>query len=85
MKLKVANAYSDGSGKHQVLWLAGGYAVVLHEEKQEIFDTLDEAIAKVRVPLTHDPDLLRAWLGGYELPADEDQNWPEIFLVKDEK
>ena len=55
------------------------------EGKEEIFESLEEAAAKAGWNLTQDPDLLRAWSGGYELPADEDHNWPEIFLVQEEK
>ena len=56
-----------------------------HDGKEEIFDTLDEAAAKAGWDLEQDPELVKAWSCGYELPADEDFDWPEIFLVKDEQ
>jgi hypothetical protein len=83
MKLKVANAYRKG--EIVILWLAGGYAVFRHQGQEEIFDTLDEAAAKAGWDLEQDPELVKAWSCGYELPADEDFDWPEIFLVKDEQ
>ena len=83
MRLKVANAYRKG--EIEILWLAGGYAVLRQEGKEEIFDTLDEAATKAGWGLEQDPELVKAWSKGYELPADEDQKWPEIFLVKDEQ
>lgn len=78
MKLKVANAFSNGA--HKILWLAGGYAVYLREGKQELFECLDDAVKQAGVTVEHDARLLNEWAGGYELPADEDQNWPEVFL-----
>ena len=83
MRLKVANAYRKG--EKDILWLAGDYAVLRQEGKEEIFDTLDEAAAKAGWGLEQDPELVKAWSKGYELPADEDHDWPEIFLVKDEQ
>lgn len=83
MRLKVANAYSNG--KHQILWLAGGYAVLMADGKEEIFESLEEAAAKAGWQLEQDTKLLSEWSKGYELPADEDQRWPEMFLVKEEQ
>jgi hypothetical protein len=81
MKMQVANAFSNGP--HKILWLAGGYAVYLKDGKQELFECLDEAVKKAGVTVEQDPRLLKEWAGGYELPADEDQNWPEVFLQKE--
>jgi hypothetical protein len=83
MRLKVANAYR--SGEQEILWLAGGYAVYRHNGKEEIFECLDEAAERAGWHLEQDPELLKAWACGYDLPADEDLDWPEIFLVKEEQ
>lgn len=80
MKMKVANAFSSASGRHQIIWLAGGYAVYLGGGAEEIFETLDDAMTKCDEDVVHDPELLKKWAGGYDLPADEDHDWPEIFL-----
>jgi len=80
MKLKVANAFSNG--EHQVLWLAGGYAVYLKPGYEEIFDTLDEAMRHCPVSLERDQALIEKWKGGYELPADEDHDCPAEFLAE---
>ena len=83
MKLKVANAYSNGP--HKILWLAGGYAVYLKDGKHELFECLDEAVKQAGVNVEHDAGLLKEWACGYELPAHEDHNWPEVFLHKGEE
>ena len=81
MKMKVANAFTSASGKHQIIWLAGGYAVYLFGDgRQEIFETLDEAMKLCDEDVVHDPELLKKWAEGYDLPADEDHKWPKIFL-----
>lgn len=83
MKVKVANAFS--AGEHQILWLAGGFAVYRKPGYEEIFNTLDEALNHCPVKLERDEDLFKEWAGGYKLPADEeDRHWPEVFLVPDD-
>lgn len=77
-KLKVVNAFS--SGEHQLLWLAGGYAVYRKPGSEEIFTTLDEALKRCPDEMTQDLKLLGEWKGGYELPADEEHSWPEAFV-----